>query len=50
MTTNTTHSANPHLYKTLPYDPIKDFEPIARVGMLPFMLVVNPAAAGQDYG
>ena len=42
MTTNSTHSANPHLYKNLLYDPIKDFEPIARVGMLPFMLVVNP--------
>ena len=42
MTTNTTHSANPHLYKTLPYDPVKDFEPIARLGTLPFVLVVNP--------
>jgi tripartite-type tricarboxylate transporter receptor subunit TctC len=42
MTTNSTHSANPHLYKTLPYDPIRDFEPVARVGTLPFMLVVNP--------
>ncbi len=42
MTTNTTHSANPHLFKTLAYDPVKDFEPIARVGMLPFMLVINP--------
>lgn len=43
MTTNSTHSANPHLYRSLPYDPLKDFEPIARVGLLPFMLVVNPA-------
>jgi len=42
MTTNSTHSANPHLYKQLGYDPIKDFAPIARVGLLPFMLVVNP--------
>jgi len=42
LATNTTHSANPHLYKTLPYDPIKDFEPVARVCMLPFVLVVNP--------
>jgi tripartite-type tricarboxylate transporter receptor subunit TctC len=31
-----------HLYKSLPYDPVKDFEPIARVGTLAFMLVVNP--------
>ncbi len=42
MTTNSTHSANPHLYKRLAYDPVKDFVPIARVGLLPFMLVVNP--------
>jgi len=42
MTTNSTHSANPHLYKSLPYDPVKDFEPVARVGTLAFMLVVNP--------
>lgn len=41
VTTNTTHSANPHLFRTLPYDPIKDFEPIARTATLPFMLVVN---------
>ncbi|HWQ39329.1 MAG TPA: tripartite tricarboxylate transporter substrate binding protein [Burkholderiales bacterium] len=42
MTTNTTHSANPHLYRTLPYRPLEDFAPIARVGTLPFMLVVTP--------
>jgi tripartite-type tricarboxylate transporter receptor subunit TctC len=42
VTTNTTHSANPHLYKSLPYDPVKDFEPVARTATLPFMLVVNP--------
>jgi tripartite-type tricarboxylate transporter receptor subunit TctC len=42
MTTNSTHSANPHLYKSLPYDPIRDFTPVARVGTLAFMLVVNP--------
>jgi len=42
MTTNSTHGANPHLYRKLAYDPIKDLEPIARIGTLPFMLVVNP--------
>jgi tripartite-type tricarboxylate transporter receptor subunit TctC len=43
MTSNTTHSANPHLYKTLPYDPIRDFDPIVRTGTLPFMLLVTPS-------
>jgi tripartite-type tricarboxylate transporter receptor subunit TctC len=42
MTTNTTHSANPSLMKKLSYDPVKDFTPVARMGNLPFMLVVNP--------
>jgi tripartite-type tricarboxylate transporter receptor subunit TctC len=41
MTTNTTHSANPSLYKMLRYDPIKDFTPIILTGELPFALVVN---------
>jgi len=43
MTTNTSHSANPHMFKTLRYDPIRDFTPIARVGELPFALIVNPS-------
>jgi tripartite-type tricarboxylate transporter receptor subunit TctC len=42
VTTNTTHSANPYLLKSLSYDPVKDFTPIARTGDLPFMLVINP--------
>ncbi|EKD98703.1 MAG: hypothetical protein ACD_23C00303G0003 [uncultured bacterium] len=41
MTTNTSHSANPSLVLNLKYDPIKDFTPVARVGELPFALVVN---------
>jgi tripartite-type tricarboxylate transporter receptor subunit TctC len=42
VTTNTSHSAAPYLMKSLPYDPVKDFTPIARGGNLPFILVVNP--------
>lgn len=42
MTTNTSHSANPSLFKTLRYDPVKDFTPITLVGELPFAVVVNP--------
>src|SRR5947209_134369 len=42
MATNSTHSANPSLFKTLPYDPVKDFAPVARAGSYVFMLVVNP--------
>jgi tripartite-type tricarboxylate transporter receptor subunit TctC len=52
MTTNTSHSANPSLFRNLSYDPIKDFTPIARVGELPFALVVNkndPATSLKDW-
>jgi tripartite-type tricarboxylate transporter receptor subunit TctC len=42
MTTNTSHSANPSLMKTLTYDPVADFAPVARMGNLPFLLVVDP--------
>ncbi|WP_314283233.1 Bug family tripartite tricarboxylate transporter substrate binding protein [Roseomonas gilardii] len=41
VTTNTTHSANPSLMKRIDYDPVADFTPVARVGNLPFMLVVG---------
>jgi tripartite-type tricarboxylate transporter receptor subunit TctC len=42
LTTNTAHAANPSLYKKLPYDAVKDFTPIARIGFFPFVLLVNP--------
>src|SRR5215217_2388800 len=42
MATNSTHSANPSLMKTLAYDPVKDFAAVTRVGSYIFMLVVNP--------
>ena len=42
MATNSTHSANPYLFKSLSYDPVKDFAPVARAGSYVFMLVVNP--------
>ena len=40
LTTNSTHSAIA-LFKSVPYDPIKDFSPIARIGNFPSFLAVN---------
>jgi tripartite-type tricarboxylate transporter receptor subunit TctC len=40
--TATSHAINISLFKSLPYDPVKDFEPIALVATLPLILVVNP--------
>ena len=41
ITTNTTHAANEHLYKKLPYDPVKDFAPVTGLGKGGQVLVVN---------
>jgi tripartite-type tricarboxylate transporter receptor subunit TctC len=38
---------NPHLYKTVPSDSLKDFEPVGLLGDLPFVLVCNPALPFQ---
>ncbi len=51
LTSNTTHSANPFLFKKLGYDPVKDFTPVARVCAFPFVLVVEsrlPVASVQE--
>jgi tripartite-type tricarboxylate transporter receptor subunit TctC len=44
ITTNTTHAANEHLYKKLPYDPVKDFAPVTGLGKGGQVLVVNVAS------
>lgn len=41
LSTNTINSGNPHLFKKLPYDPLKDFTPIARVCNFLFILAVS---------
>ena len=41
VTTNTTHSAAQGLFKNVPYDPIKDFTPVARIGSFPTFIAVN---------
>ena len=43
MGTNSPHSAAPYLMKTIPYDPIKDFTAVSRVGSYTLMLVLHPA-------
>ena len=43
ITTNTTQAANEHLFKKLPYDPVKDFTPLTALGRGGQIMVVNPA-------
>lgn len=42
MGTVGTHAINESLYKKLPFDPVKDFQPLSRVALVPNLLVANP--------
>jgi tripartite-type tricarboxylate transporter receptor subunit TctC len=39
---------NPALYKKLPYDPVKDFEPITLLATGPYILVVHPSVPAKS--
>jgi len=41
------HTVAPGLYKNLPYDFVKDFDPITVVGAVPNVLIVNPAVPAR---
>lgn len=41
--TTSTHGIAPHLYKDLPYDPVKDFSPVSLMVWAPNVLVVHPS-------
>jgi tripartite-type tricarboxylate transporter receptor subunit TctC len=43
LATSTTLAINPHLYRKLPYDPVRDFAPLALIARTPMVLVVHPA-------
>ena len=52
ITTNTTHAANEHLFKTLPYDPVKDFAPVTLLGKGGQVMIVNlkvPATTVKEF-
>src|SRR5687768_17727110 len=43
-----THAINPTLYKSIPYDPVKDFAPITQVASTPNILVVHPSVPAAN--
>ena len=52
LTSNSSHSVNPHVFRKLPYDPIADFTPIGGIAYFPFILAVNasvPARTPQEF-
>lgn len=50
ITTNTTHAANEHLFKKLPYDPVKDFAPVTGLAKGAQIMVVNPSLPYKTVG
>jgi tripartite-type tricarboxylate transporter receptor subunit TctC len=46
--TVSTNAINPGLYRHMPYDAVKDFAPVARVGVTPTLLLVNPSLPATD--
>lgn len=42
-----THAINPWLFKSIPYDPIRDFTPITGVAQVPNVLVMNAQVADR---
>ncbi|MFB9263942.1 Bug family tripartite tricarboxylate transporter substrate binding protein [Bradyrhizobium erythrophlei] len=48
MATSTTLAINKALYKTLPYDPVRDFAPIALIANVPFVLIINPSIPAKS--
>jgi tripartite-type tricarboxylate transporter receptor subunit TctC len=50
VTTNTTHAANEHLYKSMPYDPVKDFAPVTLLGKGGQIMIVNNNVPAKTVG
>ena len=48
MATVSTHAINPGLYSKMPYDPVRDFAPVAQVGVTPILLGVHPSVPAKD--
>lgn len=49
---NTAAASNVAMMKSLPYNPVKDFEPVTMIGRAPVFLIVNPkveAQTAQDF-
>jgi tripartite-type tricarboxylate transporter receptor subunit TctC len=48
MGTVSTHGASPAIYRKIPYDSIKDFQPVTNVLSVPGVFVVNPKAQAKS--
>ena len=48
MATVSTNAINPGLYRNIPYDAVRDFAPLGRVGVTPTLLLVHPSMPATD--
>jgi len=48
MATSTTHVTTAILNSKLPYDPVKDFVPVALIGIVPYVLTVSPQLPAKN--
>ena len=48
MGSSSNFGVNPSLYRNLPFDPIKDFEPVSLVSLAPNTLVVHPSIPARN--
>ena len=45
---STTHVITPSIYKKMPYDALKDFAPVMKLGEGPYVLVVHPSLPARN--
>ncbi|AZO78852.1 ABC transporter substrate-binding protein [Bosea sp. Tri-39] len=48
ITTNTTHGANQSLLKNVPYDAVKDFEPVGKLGTITLALATHQSVPAKS--
>lgn len=48
MGTSSTHATNAALYRSLPYQPLRDFAPVGQVAFIPNLLVLHPDVPARD--
>ncbi len=48
MGTNTSHAINPNLPTKLPYDAVRDFQPVTRLALIPYMITVHPSLPARN--
>lgn len=48
LASQSTHASNPGMFRKLPYDPLRSFEPVSLLGSFPLILVTHPSLAATS--